>query len=652
MPEKETLKDLVERTIKESIDSKFNEMKKNKDGVYSSYNYEQEVTNKKTSNKESFNNYSKSSIGGRALGSAISYGLFWNPITNYLDRKYQIGQKMGNFVAGGISKAGKNIWNSLRKKKNSTTSNNDETNQFDKLIDSSSAKSIINAKLAAIKINNAIMVANNLKPASINPNLNELQNDVPKLSTTKNNQVTKLLEGMNKKLVGLDSISKSMKGLSEKILPAILNKNTLIVGGVLIAVATLAALLNKLGASIDKDPVVDNYKNPNQIPDQEMNVNNFSNTNVASLLNKKTTSQFKDKNLQKDYSNKANNLMITSPYGQRNVSNGSKFHQGIDIGSSAGESGISGLPVYVPFRFIVSSVNYQPRQKNNFGAGNNIIVDRVTKFQPNSFYNPDKKVQIHFMHLSEIYAKKGSQGGRGTVIGSIGHSGGGEGKDRMASHLHIKLIVEGRSINPESTEGKKYMAGETYKSNGSVGQSYIDFMKSSLRGQDKEQLKTVKTINKSSNSLINNLTGTNLETQLNSKANNKVNQLIQDNNKSNILGKIKNDYVDFSRQYKTDNKALYGLYSITPFAQTDRLQRQTLKNYTKVQEANRNEITSQQNSNKINQTEQDIQKQKTKNNLRSAIMIANNKSPKGSVAPIITGPSKMDQIQQATIKTK
>ena len=97
---------------------------------------------------------------------------------------------------------------------------------------------------------------------------------------------------------------------------------------------------------------------------------------------------------------------------------------------------------------------------------------------------------------------------------------------------------------------------------------------------------------------------------------------------------------------------MYGLYSITPFAQTDRLQRQTLKNYTKVQEANRNEITSQQNSNKINQTEQDIQKQKTKNNLRSAIMIANNKSPKGSVAPIITGPSKMDQIQQATIKTK
>ena len=51
MPEKETLKDLVERTIKESIDSKFNEMKKNKEGVYSSYNYDQEVTNKKTSNK-------------------------------------------------------------------------------------------------------------------------------------------------------------------------------------------------------------------------------------------------------------------------------------------------------------------------------------------------------------------------------------------------------------------------------------------------------------------------------------------------------------------------------------------------------------------------------------------------------------------------
>ena len=36
----------------------------------------------------------------------------------------------------------------------------------------------------------------------------------------------------------------------------------------------------------------------------------------------------------------------------------------------------------------------------------------------------------------------------------------------------------------------------------------------------------------------------------------------------------------------------------------------------------------------------------------SIFLVANNKSPKGSVAPIITGPSKMDQIQQATIKTK
>lgn len=652
MPENETLKELIERTIKESIDSKFDDIKKNKEGIYSSSSnskkekikpYKQQVTN-------------NSSIAGKVLGSAISYGLFWNPLTNYLDRKYQIGQKIGNNVVSGFSNVS-NIWRSLKNKKQGSNNNIiDEDYKSKKIQDSfnlknDKAKAIINTKSTSIKVNNAIMMLNNINNKSKLDN--QINGQVLNTLSNKNTSTIDIIKNISNKLnplKNLDKISKSMTHLVGKILPSILNKNTLIVGGIILATALLGKIISKFNKSMDKSPYND-FSNKNIIPDQKMNVEQFSNSNVASLINKKTKEQFNNKSLQNKYNSIADGLKVTSDFGQRSVLNGSRNHRGIDIGHVGGYQNIANAPIYAPFRFVVSNVEYQGRKQNgDYGSGNKITLDRVTKFQPNLFYNPDKKVQIIYMHLSQITIKKGQQGGRGTVIGSVGHSGGGDNKNnKMLDHLHVELIVDGSAINPNSKEGKKYIAGELYGAN-KEGQSYLDFYSSTLRGQDIEQLKTIDNINKNSNGFINNITSSNIESQLNKLSDDKITNLVGNNNDSPLLAATKIQAMKFNR--------LSGPRKFTSLINPVSMLTDMANDYGKIsaikkyEESNRNEITSQQNSNKINQTQQDLQRQKTKENLRASIINSNSNKNKSSVTPIITGPSKMDQIQQATVKVR
>ena len=104
-------------------------------------------------------------------------------------------------------------------------------------------------------------------------------------------------------------------------------------------------------------------------------------------------------------------LTVTSPYGYRNdpFTKCQKFHDGIDLRFG------NGL-VYSMLPGRVAAVHH-----GNTGYGNYVILDHGT-------------LRCLYGHLSEIYAKEGTEVKAGTVVGFVGSTG-----RSTAPHLHIQL---------------------------------------------------------------------------------------------------------------------------------------------------------------------------------------------------------------------
>lgn len=124
-------------------------------------------------------------------------------------------------------------------------------------------------------------------------------------------------------------------------------------------------------------------------------------------------------------------MPISSEFGLRNVSGGSRDHKGIDISTP------SGSPVYAPLDGVVESA----RDTTPNPCGGFIKLNHGN-------------VHTKFCHLSQIKVSVGTQVKKGQVIG---YSGGGP-KDPMrgrstGSHLHYEILnVGGIAMNPVTVQ--------------------------------------------------------------------------------------------------------------------------------------------------------------------------------------------------------
>lgn len=126
----------------------------------------------------------------------------------------------------------------------------------------------------------------------------------------------------------------------------------------------------------------------------------------------------------------ADNLRITSPYGERNTANlpkgASKYHYGIDIATGGGVD-VTGMPVKAPFDGYCSKITDADKDKIN---GNGVWITRE-----------DKKYTVSFIHLQKRFVKQGQKVKKGQVVGTVGNTG----LKGIKPHLDARLRKGGKT---------------------------------------------------------------------------------------------------------------------------------------------------------------------------------------------------------------
>ncbi len=110
-------------------------------------------------------------------------------------------------------------------------------------------------------------------------------------------------------------------------------------------------------------------------------------------------------------------MIVTSPFGPRNVSNGSQFHRGLDIRASMG------TPVYATASGTVKAVRYDGGSGSKWGCGKYVEIQHAEGFT------------TQYCHLSEQSVRVGEQISAGCMIGRVGNTGGAN----MSPHLHYRI---------------------------------------------------------------------------------------------------------------------------------------------------------------------------------------------------------------------
>lgn len=108
-----------------------------------------------------------------------------------------------------------------------------------------------------------------------------------------------------------------------------------------------------------------------------------------------------------------------------------KMHTGIDISRSDGKS--LGQPIIAAADGYVSDIAYSVAKK---GYGNQV---KITHIDANN-----RKWVTRYAHMQAIYVKKGVKLSKGTVIGTVGSTGGSTGP-----HLHFEVIYENNYVDPK-----------------------------------------------------------------------------------------------------------------------------------------------------------------------------------------------------------
>lgn len=121
---------------------------------------------------------------------------------------------------------------------------------------------------------------------------------------------------------------------------------------------------------------------------------------------------------------------VTSPFGERTLSNGDKsFHRGIDFGIA------TGTPIGAPVNGTITSTKWDPRNtyKIKDKSGGTWI-----------YMTGADGVKYSFGHLSALGVKKGDKVNAGQTIGLSGNTGYSTGP-----HLHFAAMVGGNYENPD-----------------------------------------------------------------------------------------------------------------------------------------------------------------------------------------------------------
>ena len=116
---------------------------------------------------------------------------------------------------------------------------------------------------------------------------------------------------------------------------------------------------------------------------------------------------------------------LTSPFGYRNISNGSSNHKGIDIGAEP-----AGTPGH---QIVASDAGVVTYAKSLSTYGNLIKIDHENGYE------------TRYAHLSEYKVKVGDRVTKGQVIGIMGATGG-----NYAIHLHFEIRKDGTALDPET----------------------------------------------------------------------------------------------------------------------------------------------------------------------------------------------------------
>lgn len=122
-----------------------------------------------------------------------------------------------------------------------------------------------------------------------------------------------------------------------------------------------------------------------------------------------------------DVNRPTNSNVITSPFGPRNVTGGSKNHKGIDLRARTGD------PVFAMLDGVVTSAG---------GQYNTIAISH------------GNGLSTKYLHLSQIGLTPGTKVTAGQEIGKAGGTGP-KGPNQYVPHLHFGLYKDGQPINPE-----------------------------------------------------------------------------------------------------------------------------------------------------------------------------------------------------------
>ncbi|MBD5401066.1 M23 family metallopeptidase [bacterium] len=141
-------------------------------------------------------------------------------------------------------------------------------------------------------------------------------------------------------------------------------------------------------------------------------------------------------------------LIVTSDIGERSVSGGSSWHQGIDLRAT------DGTPLYMPANGIVKAVTGGPSSS----AGYYIWV-----------YHPTEDIYTRYMHLSAQLVKTGDKIQAGCLFAKSGHSGRNKKGGAYPPHLHYEIKKtmtnnRGDVIDPFGNKTNRLGRGYKFKS--------------------------------------------------------------------------------------------------------------------------------------------------------------------------------------------
>ena len=122
-------------------------------------------------------------------------------------------------------------------------------------------------------------------------------------------------------------------------------------------------------------------------------------------------------------------LVITSDIGERSVSGGTPWHQGIDLRA------LDDTPIYMPANGIITFVG----GGDSSSAGKYIWV-----------YHPAEGIYTRYLHLNDIsMVKKGDKIQGGCLFAKSGHSGRGKNGKPYKAHLHYEIKMSQTNNRPD-----------------------------------------------------------------------------------------------------------------------------------------------------------------------------------------------------------